>query len=537
MIEYRCPNCGRVFTLKHVRKRVFCPCGQVAHNPSWSEDYRSPVGVQQVMDGDPWRCVYRGDTNGQLDCGCTGKPDTYSCEKHGTCAIRRMLPIHPSDIAFCNTCVDRSMYRQGSVGMILSVFNPIGGIETWANSFIKEIGSVVGIATSEDPRGKASVPIYTGRDAMSHLLRSAKNVFVWGSTEDVADVIKEHTECNTIAVHHGDLNSTWARSVFERQLQFCRKAVAVNKDVSKKYGVPWCPNFLSLDRSVPKKDLSSLKALGEKVVLWNHRLSPEKRPDLARDIADLLPDGWSLWMTGGGLIPNSDKVKDIGTISHPGDWLAIADVFLSTADQEAFGYSMAEAVLANVPVVASPFGLALDGYADVVESLDPKVWVDTILNVHHADAEKRKEKLLFEYRSEFVVNQWRSVLESDTHSRTFVPVSELRVGGPGTELFKMLKEIGIEDREGCSCKATAEQMDLWGAKGCRIPENFSWIVGEIDKNAEYWSWSEKLAIAAKASLNPSNWKLGWKINPLAVNRSLVEEAIRRAESRKKETGS
>jgi hypothetical protein len=101
--------------------------------------------------------------------------------------------------------------------------------------------------------------------------------------------------------------------------------------------------------------------------------------------------------------------------------------------------------------------------------------------------------------------------------------------GPGTEMFEMLQEIGVTERPNCSCKSTALQMDRWGVAGCREEPIFKWIVDQVNHNAANWSWAEKLQIAATAALDTKNWKLAWRLNPLDLNRSLIEEAIRRAE--------
>jgi hypothetical protein len=53
----------------------------------------------------------------------------------------------------------------------------------------------------------------------------------------------------------------------------------------------------------------------------------------------------------------------------------------------------------------------------------------------------------------------------------------------------------------------------------------------VNQNAANWSWSEKLQIAATAALDTKNWKLAWRLNPLDLHRSLIEEAIRRAEAK------
>lgn len=55
--------------------------------------------------------------------------------------------------------------------------------------------------------------------------------------------------------------------------------------------------------------------------------------------------------------------------------------------------------------------------------------------------------------------------------------------GPGTELKKLLKTIGITANPGCSCNARAAQMDVWGADECerRIPEIVEWLGEEARK--------------------------------------------------------
>lgn len=103
--------------------------------------------------------------------------------------------------------------------------------------------------------------------------------------------------------------------------------------------------------------------------------------------------------------------------------------------------------------------------------------------------------------------------------------------GPGTEMFEMLKEIGVTERPNCSCKATALQMDRWGVAGCREEANLQSILDQVNRNAEQWSWAEKMQIAGGAALDVKNWKLAWRLNPLDLNRSLIEEAIRRAEEK------
>jgi hypothetical protein len=95
--------------------------------------------------------------------------------------------------------------------------------------------------------------------------------------------------------------------------------------------------------------------------------------------------------------------------------------------------------------------------------------------------------------------------------------------GPGTELKKILADIGVNPAPSCDCNGKARQMDLWGVAGCR--EQFDTIVGWMRDGQDRWGWKEKLAIAAKAVVSGLVFKLNWT-DPYP---GLIEEAIRRAE--------
>jgi hypothetical protein len=61
--------------------------------------------------------------------------------------------------------------------------------------------------------------------------------------------------------------------------------------------------------------------------------------------------------------------------------------------------------------------------------------------------------------------------------------SELRFG-PGTELSKLLKKIGIEPTPTCACRAKAAQMDAWGADECSKPERIEEVVAVMREEAK-----------------------------------------------------
>jgi len=56
--------------------------------------------------------------------------------------------------------------------------------------------------------------------------------------------------------------------------------------------------------------------------------------------------------------------------------------------------------------------------------------------------------------------------------------------GPGTELSKLLKRIGIEPTPTCSCRAKAAQMDSWGPDECSRPERIDEVVAVMRSEAE-----------------------------------------------------
>lgn len=56
--------------------------------------------------------------------------------------------------------------------------------------------------------------------------------------------------------------------------------------------------------------------------------------------------------------------------------------------------------------------------------------------------------------------------------------------GPGTELSKLLKRIGIEPTPTCACRAKAAEMDAWGPDECSKPERIEEVVAVMRAEAE-----------------------------------------------------
>ena len=55
--------------------------------------------------------------------------------------------------------------------------------------------------------------------------------------------------------------------------------------------------------------------------------------------------------------------------------------------------------------------------------------------------------------------------------------------GPGTELSKLLKRIGIEPTPTCACRAKAAEMDAWGPDECSKPQRIDEVVAVMRAEA------------------------------------------------------
>ena len=56
--------------------------------------------------------------------------------------------------------------------------------------------------------------------------------------------------------------------------------------------------------------------------------------------------------------------------------------------------------------------------------------------------------------------------------------------GPGTELSKLLKRLGIEPTPTCNCRAKAAEMDAWGPDECEKPERIEEVLGVMREEAK-----------------------------------------------------
>lgn len=113
-----------------------------------------------------------------------------------------------------------------------------------------------------------------------------------------------------------------------------------------------------------------------------------------------------------------------------------------------------------------------------------------------------------------------SALPAPKKYRIVRPVKPM--AGPGTELKKLLAALGLTPISGCGCNARVAKMNLWGIPGCEANrgEILTWLREEQAKKG----WTETLKAVGAAITSG----VAFKLNPLDVAGSLLDEAIRRA---------
>ena len=104
-------------------------------------------------------------------------------------------------------------------------------------------------------------------------------------------------------------------------------------------------------------------------------------------------------------------------------------------------------------------------------------------------------------------------------SKTF-SLRSVRPQGPGTQLYDLFQALGVNPKYSrCKCIQRMNQMNRWGAVGCR--EHFEKIVGWVDEEYKTITWTELLDVTAHLLAT----RLVFSINPIHPLRSLVDLAI------------
>lgn len=348
-----------------------------------------------------------------------------NCDKAGFCPVF-CRDMDEKNYHWCKDATEskRINYYQENIGpitnkrkfgIIIPNFNKVGGVETWLENlmkmFPKEISQICTISSNNNQRLYSyGIPITSGVKQAREMCATFKNVLVWGE-QNIERLLEKGNPKNLFFIHHGDETSIWGRETFDIQSKYSNNLIAVNKNVAKKYNCTLIENFVDISRCSESHNPKG------KTVTWAHRLSSEKRPEILIEIAKNMPD-YNFILCGEGNLKQTivssmpKNCKYLGSPTNLKDIFEKTSVFISTSDQEAFGYSVGEAILSGVPVVSFAVGLGKD-FADVVikDKFTISDWISAIKKCS-GERSKNSQKLLDNYNEKIFYDKWSKIINT-----------------------------------------------------------------------------------------------------------------------------
>lgn len=307
----------------------------------------------------------------------------------------------------------------------------IGGTESWHMTMIPEMARRLpceGMSVLDrllGPPHRFSCRIYRGDGGVSRLAHKVDVLIAWGTFNLKAFLPRKNPPV-VISVHHGDRHNEWSRRIVTSQSDDIDCFVAINPEVEQELRerypnkrIEYIPNAVDPARIAVGYQHQRVP----RTVLWAHRFGPEKRVQLAIEAARAMPD-WRFVIVGEGESPPVNPPPNCmfpGALPTQADWLAVADVFLSTVSEEGFGLSVGEAMLAGVPVVSTPYGLGTR--SDLVQQLPPDPTPRQIAAaIRRAEKDRHKTSLAKSYIQEHhsiavVADQWERLIRELAEER------------------------------------------------------------------------------------------------------------------------
>jgi len=280
-------------------------------------------------------------------------------------------------------CWTATEQRVASVGFLAACFQPVGGTETWHRTLLPSIEGAGFVCFSpalcRGDRKALSCWSGVGITAAKQLADHVDVLVAWGLGSDLGKVLPKHNKPRVISVSHGDGTSDWSGRMMKGQEPWTDRAVYICPSAIQTVPASLRESSLLIPNGVDpgrcQSALSRDEARGrlgihsdQKVIVSIARLSPEKRIGLMARALEYLPNNFILLVAGsssgwsqahGGELQSfaSDRFRLLPPVDSPGDLLAAADLYLSCSEYEGFGLSVAEAAVAQVPIVATPVGI------------------------------------------------------------------------------------------------------------------------------------------------------------------------------------
>lgn len=180
------------------------------------------------------------------------------------------------------------------------------------------------------------------------------------------------------------------------------------------------------------------------VALYLGSLSREKRPDVAIEVARLLPDVQVVLAGPGQLSPidraaaRRNGVHVAGALSAPERAIAAADLLLLTSDTEGLPGVLIEAGMAGRPAASTAVGfvdeVVIDGVTGRLAAPgDPVALADAVrqcLGNKDTWGAAARQHCVDRFDTDTVVPQWERLL-LDVTGRAALPITDVRAGTPG----------------------------------------------------------------------------------------------------------
>ena len=332
------------------------------------------------------------------------------------------------------------------VGFLVTAHLKTGGTEVWHRTLLPRLDTVSGLVVTNpematgDPAKLGGCQFGAGPKAARRLIDACHTLVVWGIGNQLGSLLASaKNRPRVISVSHCDHRSDWTRQYMADQARWTDQCVYIcptgiqTVPASHRETAVLIPNAVDPLRLQPSRAKDVIRKelgidAGDHVCLVVSRITPEKRIHLLCEAMQHLPSHYRLLIAGP---PNkfepdyyssiaqaseasNGRIKLLDPIEHPGDLLSIASHALSASSYEGYGLSMAEAIHAGVPLIATATGLleTFPGAAKIVPmSETAKQWAAAILEDDPTSRIQAAKQLLQEHHSvDQFVAKWSELL-------------------------------------------------------------------------------------------------------------------------------
>jgi len=273
--------------------------------------------------------------------------------------------------------------RPIKVGIVTPCFWK-GGAEQWIKDICRHVKHPVELtdlvvlrskdaSIQEIRKAGASWRVRIGSGHVADLAENCDVVLTWGT--DIALRWSPNTHARLVFACHFDASNAWNESLLRKSFRadaFVACSPEALKAIPKRFEKKTIVITNGVDTSRLKTELSkeqAKKSFGidprKSVLGFVGRTSHEKGPEISLAAIRQLPDSWTLLVAGddrrnvwGSSKELDDRIVPLGFCSDVARLYRAMDVVIVPSAQEGFGYVIAEAWSAGVPVVSDLVGVA-----------------------------------------------------------------------------------------------------------------------------------------------------------------------------------